>query len=71
MIPKEKANRLVSDFIKHSRSEKDIKPIQSAKKCALIAVNEILEAFNPLEYYPEDLRNYWTDVIIEIENYDN
>jgi hypothetical protein len=42
MTPKEKANLLVTNFIKHSRAEKDIKPIQSAKQCALIAVDEIL-----------------------------
>ena len=42
MIPKEKAENLVVKFLKHSRAEIDITPIQSAKQCALIAVDEIL-----------------------------
>jgi hypothetical protein len=59
--PKEKANRLVADFIKHSRAEKDIKPIQSAKQCALIAVDEILEICRLERDW------YWEEVKTEIE----
>jgi hypothetical protein len=43
MTAKEKANELVIKFIKHSRAEKNIKPIQSAKECALIAVDEMIQ----------------------------
>jgi len=39
--PKEKALELVVKFIKHSRAEKDLTPLQSAKQCALIAINEV------------------------------
>jgi hypothetical protein len=36
------------------------------KEVALIVIDEILEAYNPLEYYPEDLRNYWEEVKKEV-----
>ena len=62
MTPKDKAEILVAKFIKHSRAEKDIKPIQSAKQCALIAVEEILSAigFSVMD-------EYWQEVKQEIE----
>jgi len=62
MSPKEKAEILVAKFIKHSRAEKDIKPIQSAKQCSLIAVDEILSAigFSVMD-------EYWQEVKQEIE----
>jgi len=62
MTPKDKAEILVAKFIKHSRAEKDIKPIQSAKQCALIAVDEILSAigFSVMD-------EYWQEVKQEIE----
>jgi len=62
MTPKDKAEILVAKFIKHSRAEKDIKPIQSAKQCALIAVDEILSAigFSVMD-------EYWVEVKQEIE----
>jgi hypothetical protein len=62
MTPKEKAEILVAKFIKHSRAEKDIKPIQSAKQCALIAVDEILSAIG---FSVTD--EYWIEVKQEIE----
>ena len=67
MTPKEKASRLVANFIKHSRAEKDIKPIQSAKKCALIAVDEIIK--NDKENYGINgfVFEYWQEVKQEIE----
>jgi hypothetical protein len=42
MKPKEKAENLVVKFLKHSRAEIDITPIQSAKQCALIAIDEMI-----------------------------
>jgi len=49
MIPaKEKANELVVKFIKHSRAEKDIKPIQSAKQCVLISVEQIIDEYQSI-----------------------
>lgn len=68
--PKEKANRLVADFIKHSRAEKDIKPIQSAKQCALIAVNYIITSnphSNPFNTEVYSTMGYWKEVKQEIE----
>ena len=76
MTPKEKANELVVKFIKHSRAEKDIKPIQSAKQCALIAVDEIISSSPSLPIlgdggtYGEDIElsnKYWQEVKQEIE----
>ena len=69
MSPKEKANILITKFIKHSRAEKDIKPIQSAKQCALIAVDEILDddVYDMSEELFENRINYWEQVKQEIE----
>jgi hypothetical protein len=70
MTPKEKAEILVAKFIKHSRAEKEIKPIQSAKQCALIAVDEMLEEIkDSADKEIVVLRIiYWEKVKQEIEN---
>jgi hypothetical protein len=74
MTPKEKAEQLVVKFLKHSRAEKDITPIQSAKQCALIAVNEVQQLIKDLSsdenrfIYIIDEMNYWEKVKQEIEN---
>jgi hypothetical protein len=68
MTPKEKASRLVADFIKHSRAEKDIKPIQSAKKCALIAVDFAREFITGDLNESFDKTMYLFEVKQEIEN---
>jgi hypothetical protein len=74
MTPKEKAKKLVVKFIKHSRAEKDIKPIQSAKQCALIAVDEILDNCKFVFYSCGHLvktplhKEYWQEVKQEINN---
>jgi hypothetical protein len=73
--PKQKASRLVADFIKHSRAEKDIKPIQSAKQCALIAVDEMIsQMLSLMKVFNEDRSefeaielDYLTKVKQEIE----
>ena len=62
MTPKEKAEILVAKFIKHSRAEKEIKPIQSAKECAIIAVDEILNnSVNYNAYDGVDGNHIWSD----------
>jgi hypothetical protein len=73
MTPKEKAGVLVIKFIKHSRAERDIKPIQSAKDCALIAVDEIIMALEDygkstfeLQNMEQDFR-HWEKVKEEIQ----
>lgn len=40
--PKDKADFLVAQFCKHSRADDTTSPKESAKQCALIAVNEII-----------------------------
>ena len=66
MTPREKAEELVVKFLKHSRAEKDIKPIQSAKQCALIAVDELI--YETQFEVPNIRQRYWIDVKQEIEN---
>ena len=63
MTPKEKAEQLVVKFLKHSRAEKDITPMQSAKQCALIAVDTILDMLIGSTSTIE----YWQEVKKEIE----
>ena len=72
MTPKDKAEWLVVKFLKHSRAEKDIKPIQSAKQCALIAVDEIdllLQNSTPNDdpYANLSSLEYWQEVKQELE----
>ena len=70
MTAKETANQLVNKFIKHSRAEKDLKPIESAKQCALIAVDQIILAnphSNPFNTEVVSTMKYWVEVRKEIE----
>ena len=66
MTEKEKAKELLDKY-----SDKSIECNEGTewtydKECALICIDEILESYNALEYYPEELRNYWQDVKQEI-----
>lgn len=61
--PKEKALQLVVKFIKHSGEEKDLKPLQSAKECALIAIQEVRDNL-PLT---SNMKQYLNIVEKEIE----
>jgi hypothetical protein len=63
MTPKEKAKELVNKFYD------EIKYMERAKKCALIAVNEIIYTVNMCIPYQneETYVNYWQQVKIEIE----
>jgi hypothetical protein len=67
MKAKDKAKELVDRFLRIEGAD-DCGNSYSyvAKQCALICVDEIMESFNPLEYYPEDLRDYWKEVKQEI-----
>lgn len=67
MTPKEKAEQLVVKFLKHSRAEKDITPIQSAKQCALIAVDEILKSHHNLYGVNNKEVKFYLEVKQEIE----
>lgn len=65
MTAKNKAEQLVIKFLKHSRAEKDITPIQSAKECALIAVDELI--YETQFEVPNVRQKYWQQVKKEIE----
>ena len=77
MTPKEKAKELVDRFrefadgtdIKTDRYSPNIEK-QNAKQCALMAVDEILNAID-WDYYEgsnQNEHNYWQEVKQEIEN---
>jgi preprotein translocase subunit SecE len=66
--PKDKAGDLIVKFIKHSRAEKDIKPIDSAKQCALILVDEIIQHNCFVSTgIKQSIYDYWQEVKTEIE----
>ena len=71
MTPKEKAKELIDKFI-HSESQdgyNDVRDIHAAIRCALIAVDEILDAID-WDYYEgrmEIEQNYWEQVKQELE----
>jgi Fe-S cluster biosynthesis and repair protein YggX len=67
MTPKEKAQELFDKIL--NEIDKTCDDYFTAKQCALIAVDEILEAVdNPDEtYLMKDSVNYWTKVKQEIE----
>lgn len=75
MRPKEKAKELVEKFADYADNLFDknlnLTPIIAAKKCALIAVDEIL-TLNVFEDYSDwtNTIEYWEEVRQEIENYD-
>ena len=81
MTPKEKALELVQRFTKiesfHIHERVVFMPLPEAKQCALIAVDEIIEATNmyqygisnALEHIPSKIvkHPYWQEVKQEIE----
>lgn len=62
MIPKEKAleiaNQMYNGSVFHKTKEEHLKELENAKRCALIAVNELIN---------ETRTKYWYDVKREIE----
>lgn len=78
MSPKQKAKQLIDNFEAHSFMDIDmrISSYESAKQCALIAVDEILNILPQSEYledrgeYCENReRFFWKEVKQEIETY--
>ena len=78
MTPKEKAKELVEKFIPYTRVFHEVLGwedyIDSAKQCALIAVDEIINSnykntLNDLgyRYTVNELNDYWQEVKQEIE----
>ena len=70
MMPQEKANELVKKYVEFKiDGQHRIFGIELSKQCALIAVNEIIEAIDWHEYEtPNKELNYWLDVRKEINN---
>lgn len=74
MTPKEKAEELVDKFIPYTEKFHESNPgngweidVQAAKKCALIAVDEILNVIAGIyDYDFEVLKPYWEEVKQEI-----
>jgi hypothetical protein len=73
MTPKEKAIELVDMFMEHTVEWDNVKEVAfdseyHAKKCALIAVDEILEMDLPIfEEDCDEFYGYWQEVKHEIE----
>ena len=69
MTPKEKAQELVDKFLPHVRwkmAQEDVK--ERAKQCALIAVDEIIDAVDWHEFeVPNDVLHFYFEVKQEIE----
>ena len=71
MTPKEKAQELYNKFLNPSGDTYlyNMLEHESAKECALIAVDEILEAINWHEFEtPNKEIEYWEKVKQEIQN---
>ena len=64
MTPKEKAEQLFYYYYNELKEHKDIYYIKTSKQCALIAVDEILNA----HLFDLDEKQYWQQVRTEIEN---
>ena len=74
MTPKEKAKELVEKFIAPTKVYHEhlgwVNYLDSAKECALIAVEELIKQqsrWNNGSFYPS---NYWTEVKEEMEKID-
>lgn len=65
MIPKEKAEELVERMYACAEINEF-----TAKRCALIAVDELINAATPLydSFWPMNTKDYWTEVKQEIKN---
>jgi hypothetical protein len=66
MTPQEKAKDLYNKFLRYVPAEEEFEH-EYAKKCALIAVDEILVVMNE-EYFSDALKiEYWEQVKQQIE----
>jgi thymidylate synthase len=62
MTPKEKAQELIDKMYHYQWREK-----QRAKECALIAVDEVIEALHEHHWQNRLIIDYWKEVKQEIE----
>jgi len=72
MTPKEKAIELVDMFMEHTVEWDNVKEIAfdseyHAKKCALISVDEVIEALHEHHWQNRNVTEYWKEVKQEIE----
>ena len=70
MTPKEKAEELVGKYVSFAKGKILFQlTMESAKQCALIAVDEILKAVNDPDdtFLSKDGVDYWENVKKEIE----
>jgi hypothetical protein len=66
MTPKEKAQELFENMYYKIESDELGKDEESAKQCALIAVDELIDEYQKI--FPNvNRRNYWDEVKQEIE----
>jgi hypothetical protein len=74
MTPKEKAEELINKFIPHTKVFHEVLGwedyIDSAKQCALVAVDELIKIHYLLTttHDTSPSINYWNDVKQELEN---
>ena len=74
MTPKEKAEELINKFIPHTKVFHEVLGwedyIDSAKQCALVAVDELIKIYYLLTttHDTSPSINYWNDVKQELEN---
>jgi hypothetical protein len=71
MTPKQKAEKLVNEFYRIIPLDKMTIDFNLAKKCALIAVNELLEATKRYDYTlgsNPSYNDYWLKVKYQIEH---
>jgi thymidylate synthase len=62
MTPKEKAQELIDKMYHYQWREK-----QRAKECALIAVDEVIEALHEHHWQNRNVTEYWKEVKNELE----
>jgi hypothetical protein len=72
MTPKEKAIELVDMFMEHTVEWDKVTEVAfdseyHAKQCALLAVNEVIEALHEHHWQNRLIINYWEEVKQEIE----
>ena len=69
MTPQEKAKELVDKYKEHIIETDDYFINSGAKKCALIAVEEIINTASPVydSFWPMSDKGYWQEVKKEIK----
>jgi hypothetical protein len=69
MIPKDKAEDLIQKFMPYQDDYYNDEPRDGAISCALIAVDEVIEALREHHWQNRLIIDYWEEVKHKIENY--